>query len=493
MRRWIVVLLAALAAIGVAVAALVAALHPPALPVPKARSGVYRGVTLVEPGRSPRVGQTLRVEDGRIRDIRPDSDDDSGAAASPYAGFFVLPGLIDMHVHYPPRIAVGNAELWSLLFLSHGVTAVREVGSIDGSIFAVRDAIRGGLTPGPRIFACGEVLDGPQPSFPSNRVVPTPEAAIAAVREQVAHGADCIKVYNMLSAPVHQTIREEAQRAGVPLIGHVPHEVGPERAGIDDVQHLTGTTPPERAHQLRTDFLIEDWASVDDTRIQRVVQIALTGNVAHTPTLANARLRRKLAYPAEWSEDSALRHLPHFWDGVWRTLWGAPFRLGDAASEAAYDHFRERSAALTRALWKAGGRIHAGTDTLMPYVAPGSALHAELEALHDAGLPREAVWRVATRDAGHWLGGGPGTDRPAAGLGTLTTGAPADLVFYRGNPLRDPSAATRIAAVVADGRLYTRETLDRALARYDAHFHGRLYGSVMNGLTAAIRSHYGKN
>lgn len=70
-----------------------------------------------------------------------------------------------MHVHYPPALAVGNRELWSLLFLANGVTTVRETGSIDGSIFGVREAIRDGRFPGPRIFACGAMLDGDPPSF----------------------------------------------------------------------------------------------------------------------------------------------------------------------------------------------------------------------------------------------------------------------------------------------------------------------------------------
>jgi imidazolonepropionase-like amidohydrolase len=168
--------------------ALVAALRPPALAVSERRDWVFRNVTLVEAGRPPRPGRTLQIRSGRIAP----SPLPRAAEAPDLAGLYVAPGLIDMHVHYPPKLAVGNIELWSLLLLSHGVTSVRETGSIDGSIFEVRAAIRRGARPGPRIFACGEILDGPDPSFPSNRVVRTASEAREAVRDLAARGADCV-------------------------------------------------------------------------------------------------------------------------------------------------------------------------------------------------------------------------------------------------------------------------------------------------------------
>lgn len=481
MKRILPVLGVSLLLVVAALAALRAALLAPALPVPEPRDWRFRDVTLVEPGRPPRPGRTLAVRDRRLSEtVAP------GAATAPdLDGLEVLPGLIDLHVHYPPRVALGNQELWSLLFLAHGVTTVRETGSIDGSIFDVRRRIEAGETPGPRIFACGEILDGSPPSFPSNRVVTTPEAAREAVREQAAAGADCIKTYNMLDAAVHAAIVAEARALGLPAIGHVPHDVAFEDAGLADVQHGTGVVQVDRARVGRNDFRWEDWESVDDARIAWAAQVSRRQDVAHTPTIANPRLRNLLvdraAAERAWRQDTGLRHLPRLWDGVWHALWGRPFTPGDARAEAENARLRARQARMAARLHAAGVRVHAGTDTLMPYVAPGSSLHAELAELGAAGVPEPDLLALATREAGAALA--------HDGLGTLAPGAPADLLFLRpGAP--DTPLLGRLEAVLAEGRLYRRADLDAALRRYDAHFHGRLYETVMNGVVRVVQRRF---
>ena len=485
--RWLALVVGVVfAGLGALALALVAALQPPQLPVPDRRDHVFPDVTLLEPGRSPLAGRTLRIADGLIESVaETENGGASTAEAKDLAGLFVTPGLVDMHVHYPPTVAVGNAELWSLLLLAHGVTSVRETGSIDGSVFGVREAIRDGEFPGPRIFACGAMLDGSPPSFPSNRVVRTPAEARLAVEEQAARGADCIKAYNMLAPEALAAIRAAAADAGLPVIGHVPHSVPMEEAGLVDLQHGTGVVQVDRDRVGRMDFRLEDWVTVDDARIAHAARVSQAQGIAHTPTLVNARMRRLLVSGADAAivaRDSGLRHLPRFWFSVWRAIWAPPFAAGDADAVAVHDHFRARQAAMTAGLHAAGVQLHAGTDTLMPYVAPGSSLHGELAELAAAGLAPEAVWRIATRDAGKSLG--------LPGLGTLAPGAPADLVFLRADPRGDLSALGRVEAVVADGRLYRRADFEEALARYDAHFHGRLYDSVMGVAVSLLQGSF---
>lgn len=472
--------LAGLLGIGLGIAV---ALRPPTLPVPERRSWVFRDVVLVEPGRPPRAG-TLRVADGKIHSITGSAGaSESAEEAHDLAGSFVTPGLVDMHVHYPPAVAVGNAELWSLLFLAHGVTSVREMGSIDGSIFAVRERIRAGERPGPRIFACGAMLDGQPPSFPTNRVVRTPAEARAAVAEQAEAGADCVKVYNMLEPEVLASIRTAAAEASLPLVGHAPHSVRLEQAGIADLQHGTGAVLVDLAQVDGQDFRPEDWASVDDARIDHVARVSREQGIAHTPTLVNARMRLLVGSgfdDARVARDTGLRHLPRFWAGVWKLLWAAPFAAGDRDAERVHRRFRARQAALAAGLHRAGVPVHAGTDTLMPYVAPGSSLHGELAELVGAGLSPRDAWGIATREAGAALG--------APGLGTLAIGAPADLIFLDSDPRGDLPAPTRLVAVLVDGRLYRRSDLEDGLARFDAHFHGRLYETVMGAVASLLQS-----
>jgi imidazolonepropionase-like amidohydrolase len=454
------------------------ALQAPRMDVPDNASWVFQDVVLVEAGHAPRPHRRLLIEDGVIAAIGAASKEPGDA--SDLAGLYVSPGLTDLHVHYPPKIAIGNAELWSLLLLAHGVTSIRETGSVDGSIFAVREAIRDSNYPGPRIFACGAMLDGERPSFPSNQVVATASEARSAVEGLAAEGADCIKAYNMLSADALAAITSAAMEAGLPVIGHVPHSVPFEEAGLVDLQHGTGAVVVDRERVGRSDFLAADWLTMDDQRVAHVARVSLEKDIAHTPTLVNARMRRLLSEDRRaqqlMARDSGLRHLPRFWPTVWATIWGPPFLAGDVESEARFELFRTRQAALTAGLHDAGVRIHAGTDTLMPFVAPGSSFHGELADLVAAGIAPDDVWKIATREAGRSLS--------VPGLGTLEVGAPADLVFLRSNPTGNIAALGEVEAVMAAGRLYRRADLDAMLAVADAHFHGAFYTAMMDTVIA---------
>jgi imidazolonepropionase-like amidohydrolase len=127
------------------------------------------------------------------------------------------------------------------------------------------------------------------------------------------------------------------------------------------------------------------------------------------------------------------------------------------------------------ALHRAGVPVRVGSDAGNLLVVPGAGLHGELRMLVEAGLPPDVVWEMATRGAGQALG--------REGLGVLREGAPADLLVFHQDPTRDLAALASLEAVVADGRLHSREALDAALARWRTHFEGRLH-RALSGLAA---------
>ena len=104
MSRLALIVVSAVAAVALLSLSLRDALRPPQLPVPDRRDWVFRDVTLVEPGRPARTGRTLRIVDGRIAaDAEPGAAAAAASEAPDLAGLFVVPGLVDMHVHYRPR------------------------------------------------------------------------------------------------------------------------------------------------------------------------------------------------------------------------------------------------------------------------------------------------------------------------------------------------------------------------------------------------------
>jgi hypothetical protein len=479
-RRIVRALAILLAGSSAAAAALWLGLQPPSLSVPPRGAFTIRDVTVVNPTEGRREHVDVRVEAGVIRSVEASSGAPAPGDLS-CRGCFALPGLMDMHAHLPPRAAVGNERLFALLFLTNGVTTIRELGSADGGAYAIRDEIARGDYPGPRVISCGRVLDGDPPTRPNNVVVRTPAEGRAAVREAAAHGARCIKLYNMLAREVALAIADEAAQAGLPLVAHVPHSVSLTEAGyIADVAHFTGVPiPADPAQRGLDDYVNADFANVSDERIAEVVEAARRLGTIHTPAVINEESRRTLADETRWPPDPQIAVLPDFWRTVWRSIWVAPNR---GAKARTYEGFLERERALIRALHAAQAPLYAGTDTLMPFVAPGAALREEIRKFAEVGLsPEEALATATTAPGKFWR------DRS---YGRIAAGLPADLVLLREDPTRSLAALETIDAVVADGRVYPKAQLDAWVERYRTHFHGWLYRHVMDALVETLAARY---
>ena len=200
--------------------------------------GVVANVTIVEPGHTPRDRQTLIVRDGVIAEIR-----DALAEELQGPERFVLPGLIDMHVHQPLTLG-GLPDYLALLYLRHGVTSVRYTGysSTGAALDLHRARVAAGVIPGPRIFSCGPIIDGEPPFWETSIVLTDPAQAEPAVAGLAAHKVDCIKVYSNLERDVLRAVADAAAQRGLTVVGHVPRTVPLEDSGIDDVQHLIGVS-----------------------------------------------------------------------------------------------------------------------------------------------------------------------------------------------------------------------------------------------------------
>jgi imidazolonepropionase-like amidohydrolase len=466
-------LLGLLAVLALAIWGIVRPPAPLALPE---RGALLDDVTLIEPGAGRRSGARVVIEGDRIARIEPASGD----GTSPFAGMFVLPGLNDLHVHFPPPSLPGQTELFAFLYLYHGVTAVRDAGDPDGaSTEPARRGVAEGRFPGPRVLACGPFIDGEPPRWKNSIVVKSPADARDAVRRVAEAGFDCVKAYDELAGEPLAALREEAHARDLPVIGHVPWRVPFEEARLDDAQHMIGVPPPLSDH-LRFPWALRAWNELDDTRLDFIARVSLRNRIAHTPTLVTTeRLAAQSDYEAVRREGDALL-LPRFYrDVVW-----SPDSPISAAGQLSPDDFamvreahRARLHAVKR-LFEAGVELHTGTDSLIAFVVPGAALHRELRLFVEAGLTPEQALAASTRDSARFL--------RVPGLGELAPGAPAELAIFREDPTRDLAALDTLAGVVRDGRLFSRERLDAQLARYREHYGSVLYDALVTPLVRRV-------
>jgi imidazolonepropionase-like amidohydrolase len=438
-----------------------------ARPLPEKTTVAIDDVTVIDVAQGRSLGpRTVVVDDGRIVSIASPRDTHVPANAQRVdgRGRFLIPGLVDMHVHMFNLSSHRPPNDWTFpLYVVNGVTAVREMRADAASLVLVRrwrKAVDDGTLVAPRILAAGIAVHGSSADDAARQV----DAAADA-------GADFIKVFSGVPAAHWRAILAAARSRSQPVVGHVPAGVAlldAATAGQRSNEHLMQAYEAcssvesqllDERHGLEGDALegkrdaqeARALAAFDPRICRRVAKtLAATGQV-QVPTLVLA------------NEDSMQQHLPPSADSRWRLLrtdehtrW-ENFLAGYTAQDAALAKQRWPVAGrIVSAMHQAGVPIMAGTDSPMPGVYPGFALHEEMAMLVESGLtPREAL-RAATFAPAQFLG-------IANKSGSIAVGKRADLVLLDADPTKDIRNTRRINAVLIDGRLLRRADLDALL------------------------------
>jgi imidazolonepropionase-like amidohydrolase len=192
----------------------------------------------VIPMDSERVlrGQTVLIRAGRIASVAAAAElgAEAGTPTIDGRGLYLLPGLIDMHVH----INAGDLEA----YVRHGVTSVRNMWGY-AQLPAIIERVDRGEVPGPRIFSLTAGFDGSPASWPQTQVSDDVRTIPANLDRQVEHGFTEIKMYQRLSRAAYDTLVTLARRRGLTFAGHLPTAV-PLRHAIDagqrSIEHLGG-------------------------------------------------------------------------------------------------------------------------------------------------------------------------------------------------------------------------------------------------------------
>ncbi len=400
-----------------------------------------------------------------------------GARVIDGRGKFLIPGLWDMHVH---AFMYLFSDFAGPLMIANGVTGAREMGYyIDTTLRWKRDIARGSEI-GPRLVA-GVRVDGPigRTKFVSH--VWDVNDAVRAVdtlarAKSGSSRADFLSIDPMLGRAPYFALAKEAKKIGVPFAGKVPYAVSVAEASSagqrsieqeDDLMractrndsvfraHLSDTTklrPGDDPLQLRGDVraILE---SYDRARCSEVIETLARNHTWVTPTLI-------VYQPYARGFDSASTHperskyVPGIIQGGWLTKANPKLRDEPAVVQSSFSFAR------TGELARTGVKLLAGTDAPRAFIYPGFSVHDELELLVQAGLtPLEAL-RTATYNPAEYLGA-------LDSLGTVTAGKLADLVLLDANPLLDIRNTTRIAAVIANGRVFDSAARARLLAHVE--------------------------
>jgi imidazolonepropionase-like amidohydrolase len=371
--------------------------------------------------------------------------------------WYVIPGLWDMHVHVTFDGRGTDAALSALV--ARGITGVRDMG---GGMDAVRD-IRARTDAGllaPRVVAAGRLIDGTSGyADPTWRInVGDSLAALSAVDSVLAEGSELVKVHDWLPRAAFQAVAARARERRVPLVGHVPIDVGAIAAvdaGQRSVEHLGNVYGgyfldfSRREEHFRRELL----------RYKRDTPDSILSFAFSAPYIADllasfdsAKARALVARMAE--------------RGVWQVPTLVLQRANaqgraDTKKQAAnpqtaaqLERLYARQLQLVRAMHDAGVPFLTGTDSWFAEDPISTeAVHDELHLFVQAGFTPAEALRTATLYPATFLG-------LEASAGTVAPGKLADLVLLEANPLDDIANTERIAAVVRGGRLVRKSEAD---------------------------------
>ncbi|MBB6095506.1 imidazolonepropionase-like amidohydrolase [Povalibacter uvarum] len=414
-----------------------------AQPVSNSTVLVHAGQLLDRPGQPARGASTVLIRNGKVESVRDgfaNAAEFPGATVIDLRDKFVLPGLIDSHVHLDSDKAGQEGLLEALTnstayyayeaavnarkTLDAGFTTVRNLGNADGVTLALRDAIAAGKMPGPRIIDSGSGISATS-GHGDMTLGLNPEIAEHVHQENLCDGADACR------RAVRMQIRRGVDVIKIMTTGGVNSRIGAglgkqmfddEAKALVETAHLYGKKVAVHAHgadginiALRAGAdSIEHGTLLDEESIK----LFLKSGAYYVPTLStvNGYLERiakdEDAYPPEVREKID-----------WR------ISITGKALEKAYPR---------------GVKIAFGTDA-------GVSKHGrnadEFELLVKHGMPAAEAIKAATVNAADLLG-------LSKEVGSLEPGKRADLIAVAGDPLKDVTILKNVGFVMKDGQVF---------------------------------------
>lgn len=449
---------------------LLISIYPLHAQAPQPAPLVIDGGTLIDGnGGAPVRDAVIIVRGNQIESVsrKGQASYPAGAQVIHADGKFIVPGLMDAHVHYGNFLAE--------LALNYGVTSVFDIAGRGPYHLVRREAIARGRMPGPRLFIAveslvdtvkpGRVVYGIQ-GRQEQRI--TAETARDIVKRAAASRADMINLRRGMPADVWKAAIDEAHKLGLPVVGQ---PIGPlvwakeaVLAGVDVLEHASGINysilkDPEKWKgwgEIEVQSLDpRPFADMDDAKAAEMIRLLVDRKVFLEPDLV-AQGRGLHRQRSAWElhdhlllESPALGYIP----AGTRQKWLANYTEVDDLPRAEWEQRKTGFQNMQRFIGdfaKKGGKVMTGTDTsAVGWAVAGVGVHHELELLVEAGLtPMQAIM-AATRNPAEGY-------RVLDRVGTIEPGKLADMVIVNADPLQDIRNLQKIESVVKDGKVIER-------------------------------------
>ncbi|TKD51716.1 metal-dependent hydrolase family protein [Sphingomonas baiyangensis] len=421
---------------------------PHASPRVAAPTIVHAGRLMTAPGERVLTEATIVTEGGRIRSVEQGYRDAAAlglAAGTPAVDLrdkYVLPGFMDLHVHITSNGIAGrlpgtrmrqedaffalNGATNAKATLLAGFTTIRDLGAANDAIFSLRDAIRMGVVPGPKIVAAGRGISPTNghgdahdmkraflDAEPRDSVCDGPDDCRRATRAAIKYGADVIKVHvtGGVLDPSDAGTEQQFTDAELTAIAEAAHSMGRKvtthahgkggidaatRAGYDSIEHGM-------------------WADEESLRLMKQHGTWLI------PTV----------WPITYVGDTPEKVMRGPMAGINPNSLAKLLKLGDQPKK------------LVRMAVKIGTPVALGTDS---GISPHGTNAQEMVEYVDAGMTPVEALKTGTVNAA-----------AAAGLadrGRIQPGLAADIIALDGDPVADINQVMNVDFVMRDGIVF---------------------------------------
>ena len=365
---------------------------------------VLAGVNLLDgTGTPPCADAVVVIRGERISAVgrRGDVVLPEGVEPRELGGRWLVPGLIDAHVHVEDDAGLGE-------LLRHGVTTARNPATTPLGLATLR--ARAGREGRPDVLCAGAPIDMPPGDWPHSELCRDAEQVRAAVRRQAAAGVDLLKLYVRLPRELVAAGIAEAHACGLPAAGDLAATSWTEAAqdGIDVLCHAVPRHPSLLGAGVREHYL-RAVAARELPAARGFMQLCDLGG----PEIAN--MLDALARARVTVEPTL---------GALHAIWFGSAGPGSEPEGRAWSNVLE----LVRRLRAAGIELLAGSDAPRPGVELGAGLHRELAWLCETGPSAGELLALATGRAAQARG-------IADDRGTIEPGKRADLVLLARSPL----------------------------------------------------------
>lgn len=422
-----------------------------------------------------RNGTIAQIGDAKRIKIPKDAQKIDGA------GKYLIPGLTDMHVHlfsdddFPDTLAEDEFKI----MVAHGVTTIRLMTGTPEQLVLRRKSASQEIV-APTIYAASPQFTGRKSS---NAYVVTTEAeARSAVIKSKQDGYDFIKVTTFLKPEVYEAIVDEAGKQNIRVVGHADsRSIGLARAlkAKQQIEHLDSyleallpeTAPVKGSVSDIYLYNPKNWESIDyidESKLPEIARATVQANPHATPTLHLF----KFTFGKGRTEESFrtqpdIRFYPQKIVDQWMAV--SKRYLATAAPIEKREKYIAIRNRIVKAIYDAGGRVMAGSDTPEWLLLYGYTLHLEMVDLRDAGLSNYAALEAATRNPALFFGTFETT-------GTIEKNKRADLVLLDANPLEDIANTQKRAGVMLKGKYYSQANLNQWLDEIAPRFQHALDG-----------------